>query len=63
MFRAHGLLVPVWDLPRDVPAQEWEQPLAQLAQRYAAAAEITTDLDASQRRARQGLVARQLSLR
>ena len=28
MFRAHGLLVPVWDLPHDPPAEEWEAAVA-----------------------------------
>lgn len=63
MFRAHGLLVPVWDLPRDDPAQRWEEPLAAFAQRYAAALEGGTELTAAERRARQALVARQLTLR
>ncbi len=63
MFRAHGLLVPVWDLPRDDPAQRWEEPLAAFAQRYAAALEGGTELTAAERRARQGLVGRQLTLR
>ncbi len=27
MFRAHGRLVPVWDLPEDVPAADWEEPV------------------------------------
>ena len=25
-FRAHGLLVPVWDLPADAPAADWSRP-------------------------------------
>src|SRR5262249_13660705 len=32
-FRAHGRLVPVWDLPADVPAQTWAQPAAGFAER------------------------------
>ena len=36
MFRAHGRLVPVWDLPGASPAaDEWEAPLADFAKRYA----------------------------
>ena len=35
MFRAHGLLVPVWDLPREPAATEWEAPVADFAKRYA----------------------------
>jgi Family of unknown function (DUF5926) len=63
MFRAHGLLVPVWDLPVDTPAPEWEEPLAELAGRYAEALHDDTPLGPEQRRARQGLLGRQLTLR
>jgi hypothetical protein len=63
MFRAHGLLVPVWDLPRDNPAEEWEAPLADFAKRYADTLAVTEPLDAAQRRSRQGLLGRQLTLR
>jgi hypothetical protein len=63
MFRAHGRLVPVWDLPGDVPAIDWDPPLAGFAKRYAEALAIDGPLDAAQRRSRQGLVGRQLTLR
>lgn len=63
MFRAHGRLVPVWDLPSGPEADEWEGPLADFAKRYAAALADSTPLDAAVRRARQGLVGRQLTLR
>ncbi|WP_428962867.1 DUF5926 family protein [Micromonospora fluostatini] len=63
MFRAHGRLVPVWDLPEDVPAGEWEDPVTQFAKRYAEALADPTPLDAAGRRARQGLLGRQLTLR
>ena len=63
MFRAHGLLVPVWDLPRDPAAADWEAPLADFAKRYAEALADTDPLDAAGRRARQGLLGRQLTLR
>jgi Family of unknown function (DUF5926) len=63
MFRAHGLLVPVWDLPRDPEASEWEEPVAQFAERYAEVLADTSDLDSAARRARQGLLGRQLTLR
>jgi hypothetical protein len=63
MFRAHGLLVPVWDLPRDAPAEQWEEPLAAFAQRYQDALAVTGALDAAGRRAREGLVSRQVTLR
>ena len=63
MFRAHGLLVPVWDLPRETPAEHWEEPLAGFAKRYAEALATDGPLDAAARRARQGLIGRQLTLR
>lgn len=63
MFRAHGLLVPVWDLPREPDAAEWEAPLAEFAKRYADALRDSGPLDAAARRAKQGLLGRQLTLR
>ncbi len=63
MFRAHGLLVPVWDLPVGVEAAAWEEPVAAFAQRYARAREGGTALDGEQRRARAGLLGRQVALR
>ncbi|WP_117215777.1 DUF5926 family protein [Allorhizocola rhizosphaerae] len=63
MFRAHSLLVPVWDLPSEPEADEWEQPLATLAERYAQAIASDEPLTADERRAKQGLLGRQLSLR
>jgi hypothetical protein len=63
MFRAHGLLVPVWDLPRDAEADAWDAPLGAFAERYRAALTESAPLDAEQRRARQGLLGRQLALR
>jgi hypothetical protein len=63
MFRAHGLLVPVWDIPGDAEAAEWEAPLADFAKRYADTLAETGPLEANARRAKQGLVGRQLTLR
>jgi hypothetical protein len=63
MFRAHGLLVPVWDIPGEAEAAEWEAPLADFAKRYADTLAETGPLDANARRAKQGLVGRQLTLR
>jgi Family of unknown function (DUF5926) len=63
MFRAHGLLVPVWDLPREADAGQWEEPMAELAVRYAEALTIPDELTAAERRSRQGLLGRQLTLR
>ncbi|SCE69910.1 hypothetical protein GA0070558_10396 [Micromonospora haikouensis] len=63
MFRAHGRLVPVWDLPEDVPAADWEEPVREFAERYAEALAEKEPLDAAGRRARHGLLGRQLTLR
>jgi hypothetical protein len=65
MFRAHGLLVPVWDVPGEPEAADWEAPLADFAKRYGDTLALagTAPLDAAARRAKQGLVGRQLTLR
>jgi hypothetical protein len=63
MFRAHGRLVPVWDIPREPDASQWETPVADFAKRYADALADTGPLDPGARRARQGLLGRQLTLR
>lgn len=61
-FRAHGLLVPVWDLPLETGADEVEEPAKAWGERLAAAL-AETGLSDEARRARQGLVNRQLTLR
>ena len=63
MFRAHGLLVPVWDIPGEPEGADWEAPLADFAKRYADTLAETGPLDADARRAKQGLIGRQLTLR
>lgn len=63
MFRAHGRLVPVWDIPREPEAAEWEAPVADFAKRYTDALADDGQLDAAARRAKQGLLGRQLTLR
>ena len=62
-FRAHGLLVPVWDLPVEAPADRWEEPAAEFAGRLADALTATGPLTSAERRARDGLRGRQLTLR
>ncbi|MBT2390159.1 MULTISPECIES: DUF5926 family protein [Streptomyces] len=61
-FRAHGLMVPVWDLPSAMGAEECEKPAAELAERLAKALAIDTPLTAEERRARGGLTNRQVTL-
>ncbi|MGC5018912.1 DUF5926 family protein [Micromonospora sp. DT47] len=63
ILRAHGRLAPVWDLPENVPAADWEEPVSGFAKRYADALAEQEPLDAAGRRARQGLLGRQLTLR
>lgn len=62
MFRAHGRLIPVWDLPGDATAADFEDPVAQFHKRFLEAME-GGPITPAERRARQGLVGRQLTLR
>ncbi|MCU1591022.1 MAG: hypothetical protein JWP11_2278 [Frankiales bacterium] len=62
-FRAHGLLVPVWDLPVDREAAALEEPVAALRARLDEALASTDALPPEARRARAGLMSRQLTLR
>ncbi|WP_329456797.1 DUF5926 family protein [Streptomyces sp. NBC_01497] len=61
-FRAHGLTVPVWDLPSAMGAEECEKPAVAFAERLAEALADDTALTAEQRRARGGLTNRQVTL-
>jgi hypothetical protein len=62
-FRAHGLLVPVWDLPYDSEAGDIEAPAAALWEKIEAAVAAPRALTDDERRARTGLLSRQLTLR
>ena len=62
-FRAHGLMVPVWDLAADTEAAALEQPVAAYARRLAEAIADDSPLTPQQRQARAGVVSRQLTLR
>ncbi|MCL2465830.1 MAG: DUF5926 family protein [Micrococcales bacterium] len=62
-FRTCGLVVPVWELTRGTEPEDLEPALAQFADRFAEALADNSPLDSSARRARPGLVARQLTLR
>ncbi|MFE3637209.1 DUF5926 family protein [Streptomyces cellostaticus] len=61
-FRAHGLTVPVWDLPSGVTAEDVEKPAAEFAERLAAALASGDPLTPEERRARGGLTNRQVTL-
>lgn len=62
-FRSCGILVPVWDLAVGTDAAALEEPVGELGARLEEALAVTAPLDANERRARAGLVARQLTLR
>ncbi len=62
-FRAAGLLVPVWEVDQVKPARSFEVPLIALHHDFASALAIRTPLNGEERRARAGIVGRQLTLR
>ncbi|TDC63089.1 DUF5926 family protein [Streptomyces hainanensis] len=61
-FRAHGLTVPVWDLPSAMGAEECEKPAAAFGERLAEALAAEAPLTAEERSARSGLTNRQITL-
>jgi hypothetical protein len=63
MFRAHGLLVPVWDLPVGTGAESLEDPASDLATALDAALAETAPLTPDERSARNGLANRQVTIR
>jgi hypothetical protein len=62
-FRAHGLLVPVWDLERDPHAKEWAAPVARMARALTEALADDSPLSEAERRARDALAGKQVTLR
>ena len=63
MFRAHGLLAPVWDLPVGTGPEALEEPAERFAADLAAALADDSALTAEQRSARSGLANRQVTIR
>jgi hypothetical protein len=63
MFRAHGRLVPVWDLPSGTGAAVLEEPAARFGRDLESALADDTPLTGEQRAARSGLSNRQLTIR
>jgi Family of unknown function (DUF5926)/SEC-C motif len=61
-FRAHGLVVPVWDLPVGVSAEEVEKPAAAFGELLAETLTRTGPLTPDERRARSGFTNRQITL-
>lgn len=62
-FRACGLLVPVWDLDPSLAGADYEDAVAQMAVRLEAALAQSGALSSEERRARSGLLSRQVTLR
>jgi hypothetical protein len=64
-FRAHGLLVPVWDLDREMHVKEWSDPAAAFAAELEAALKSldSEPLMDRERRSRDALAGRQVTLR
>lgn len=63
MFRAHGLLAPVWDLPLGTGAEVLEEPALRFAADLEEALAQTGDLTTEERSARAGLANRQVTIR
>jgi hypothetical protein len=62
-FRAHGLLVPVWDLVAGTEAEQLEAPAEAFAGRLGDALALSAELTSEERHARAGLANRQVTLR
>ena len=63
MFRAHGLLVPVWDLEVGTGAEALEEPAAAFRTALDEALADTAPLSSEERAARNGLANRQVTIR
>ena len=63
MFRTHGLVVPVWDLPPGTGAAALAEPITKVVDALAEAMASTTPLTSEERAARAGLTSRQLTIR
>ncbi|AYF74726.1 hypothetical protein D7D52_13560 [Nocardia yunnanensis] len=62
-FRTHGLLVPVFDLDRERHPSEWEAPAREFGAKLTAALAVDAPLTSEERRSRDGLRSRQVTLR
>jgi Family of unknown function (DUF5926) len=62
-FRACGLLVPVWDLDPSLAGADYEDAVAQMSARLDEALSQSGALSSEERRARSGLLSRQVTLR
>lgn len=62
-FRAQGLLIPVWELQRGTEADELSEPMASFREVFEAAIASSEPLTSDEKRARAGIVSRQVTLR
>ncbi|GAA5095743.1 DUF5926 family protein [Nocardia iowensis] len=62
-FRTHGVLVPVFDLDPEQHAEEWTKPAKEFGVRLVEALATDAPLTADERRSRDGLRSRQVTLR
>lgn len=62
-FRAHGITIPVWELADGTQPDDVEEPLAAFRTQFEAAVASTEPLDFEERRAKAGVVSRQLTIR
>lgn len=62
-FRAHGLVVPVWDLASSIGAGDIEEPVARLARMLDEAVADPRPLSEDELRARRALAGRQVTIR
>lgn len=63
MFRTHGLVAPVWELPAGTGAEPLEDAAQAFHGRLADALAVTADLSGEERSARHGLANRQVTIR
>ena len=62
-FRSSGIVIPVWELPKGSEAEDIEAAAAEFWPVFEAELASTAPLDANERRARAGIVSRQVTLR
>ncbi|MDN6193369.1 MAG: DUF5926 family protein, partial [Brevibacterium sp.] len=58
----HGIIVPVWELEFGTQVDDVEDPIAEFGKRLDAALNSSEPLSTEARRARSGIVARQLTI-
>jgi Family of unknown function (DUF5926)/SEC-C motif len=61
-FRAHGLIVPVWEFPVETGSDAIDEPAGALAKRLEEAMAVQQPLTSEERAARNGLTSRQLTI-